>query len=278
MITAVALLTHAVAFGAAAAEQAEQAAPSGATLVVAGYEYVRLPAGRYVLGAERGRYDEVPPVQVELREAWIGRREVSNADYARFVEATRYVSEGPWRRGFPPGGERLPVRFVTWFDAVAYATWAGCRLPTEAEWSAAAAGIAPVVHPHPGQMMADGPVPADAGVGAGRLALLHLDGNVREWTADWYDRLAFRSYASLGVVVVDPRGPEDGATAPAAARAQRAAAGWERSTLKVVRGGSFAALQADHLRPERRSAHNPRRGHDDVGFRCVRSIGPGEAK
>ncbi|MCK6545718.1 formylglycine-generating enzyme family protein [Myxococcota bacterium] len=235
-------------------------------------EWVRVPAGEYVIGTDAGRYDERPRVTVRLSELWIARREVTNEEFERFVTESRYVPRGPWRRGFTRGGGRLPVRFVTWHDATAYAAWAGCRLPTEAEWAAAATKIATPIHPRPGAPLAAGPAIADDAPGG----IADLAGNVREWTADWYDRRTFLDLAAAGVAV-DPRGPEDGAQPAEALRAAKASAGWERSTLKVVRGGSFAALSSDQLRPSRRSAHNPQRWHDDVGFRCARSAAP-EAK
>lgn len=82
---------------------------------------------------------------VHLGAFAIARYEVTDAQYAAFLEATGYTpvrSEGflaHWRGGRPPGGaERSPVVCVDLDDARAYARWAGLRLPTPAEWQAAA--------------------------------------------------------------------------------------------------------------------------------------------
>lgn len=74
----------------------------------------------------------------------IGRYEVTNAEYAAFLEATGYRPVRPerflahWRDGAPvPGTESEAVTHVTLEDARAYAAWAGQRLPTEDEWQIA---------------------------------------------------------------------------------------------------------------------------------------------
>jgi formylglycine-generating enzyme required for sulfatase activity len=83
---------------------------------------------------------------VDLGPFAISRTEVTNAEYARFVDATGYrpaVADrflAHWTGGRPvPGTEREPVRHVDLDDARAYARWAGLRLPTEFEWQVAAA-------------------------------------------------------------------------------------------------------------------------------------------
>lgn len=232
-----------------------------------GADLVPVPAGVYTLGDAGGRYDERPEVRVRLSAFFIDRTEVDNARFERFVERSGYRPRGPWRRGYPAGGGRLPVRFVTWHDAAAYARWAGRRLPTEAEWEVAArAGAASSII---GRHRDAGPVPVDARE-PGDLGALHLRGNVREWTADWYDRYRNRAL-SRDPTPVDPHGPDDGAPPEARFVESDAVAGNERSTRRVVRGASWVALGADAARPSARGAHNPEQFFDDVGFRCARS-------
>lgn len=84
-------------------------------------------------------------VSVDLAPIRIARRQVTNAEYARFVQASGYRPTRPerflihWEGGHPAAGtEHEPVTHVDLDDARAYAAWAGVRLPTEHEWQAAA--------------------------------------------------------------------------------------------------------------------------------------------
>jgi formylglycine-generating enzyme required for sulfatase activity len=103
-----------------------------------GYELVRIPAGNFLMGSpatEVGRYvDEGPPHRVSLAEFHLGRYPVTNEEYARFLEANPKVAPpGYWdNRQF--NRPRQPVVGVSWPEAMAYAAWAGLRLPSEAEW------------------------------------------------------------------------------------------------------------------------------------------------
>ncbi|MBK9715910.1 MAG: SUMF1/EgtB/PvdO family nonheme iron enzyme [Kouleothrix sp.] len=105
-----------------------------------GKEMVLVPAGPFVLGAERShRTLDQPAHQVVLPAFYIDRAPVTVAEYLRFVQATghkppRLLFPGPRPLDF----ERHPVTGVSWHDARAYAAWAGKRLPTEAEWEKAA--------------------------------------------------------------------------------------------------------------------------------------------
>ena len=76
----------------------------------------------------------------------IARYPVTNTDYAQFVKATGHTTPRYWKGGkFPEGKDRHPVLWVSYDDARAYCEWLGTkdaahayRLPTEAEWEAAA--------------------------------------------------------------------------------------------------------------------------------------------
>jgi len=74
---------------------------------------------------------------------WIDEAEVSNAEYRTFVEATGHAWPEYWdAESYRSAWDDLPVVGVTWTDAMAYAGWAGKRLPTHAEWERAARGEA----------------------------------------------------------------------------------------------------------------------------------------
>lgn len=166
-------------------------------------EMVDIPGGSFLFGADRR-----PLMTMAFR---IGRYPVTNAQYARFLQANPhypvpYIDEewarpynwDPVTRTYPEGKANHPVVLVSWEDAMAYCAWAGVRLPTEEEWEKAARGEDGRVYPW-------GPSfdPARANVresgiggttpvgiypeGASPYGLLDCAGNVWEWTASPYD-------------------------------------------------------------------------------------------
>lgn len=141
-----------------------------ATCAGSGGELV-LTTGTFVMGTDdrAWAYDnERDPHEVDLPGYAIDRTPVTNADFAQFVAAGGYADPGPWSdagwrwrsgecvehpkhwRGDDRGWARVrfgrleplpadePVQHVSWFEAEAFARWAGRRLPTEAEWERAA--------------------------------------------------------------------------------------------------------------------------------------------
>ena len=133
--------------------------------VMDGMVMVYVAEGEFSMGNDSGPTNERPLHKVSLDGFWIDQTEVTNAMFARFMEATGFEtnaenrgsawafdgkgwSEIPgadWQHPQGPatyltGLENHPVVNVSWYDAKAYCEWAGARLPSEAEWEKAARG------------------------------------------------------------------------------------------------------------------------------------------
>ncbi len=121
-------------------------------------------AGAFWMGRDDGPPDEAPLHRVYVRDFWIDRQKVTNAEFALFLNATGLRPPGAARRA-DPGFEAHPAVDVSWFGARDYCAWKGRRLPTEAEWEKAARG--------------DDRRPS----GGSAYGVLDLFGDVREWTA-----------------------------------------------------------------------------------------------
>jgi len=84
---------------------------------------------------------ETPRKKISLKSFYIDRHEVTNGQYAPFVMGTSHRPPRNWKNGtYEPGTKDQPVIFVSKTDAMAYANWAGKRLPTAEEWEKAARG------------------------------------------------------------------------------------------------------------------------------------------
>jgi len=249
--------------------------------------------------------DERPSHPVRLKSYAIDRHEVTNAQYRKFLTAVSERGDAAWAhpaqpkakdhtprywREFNPllrdpefaqlaqfnaatfTGDDLPVVGVDWFDAWAYARWAGKRLPTEAEWELAARGTdgrrwpwgndwqwgrcniggekyGADVRAHGREK--DGYIyPAPVGsfpTGRSPFGCDDMAGNAAEWVADWY---APEAYAT---------GPTDGPVGPA------------DGSERVVRGGSSQNLPSN-VRCAIRAHREPEFRSFILGFRCAKDL------
>jgi formylglycine-generating enzyme required for sulfatase activity len=101
---------------------------------------VLVPAGTFVMGDNNHRPDERPEHEVILQSYYIDKFEVTNEQYQRFCDETHrsYPPSPFWNPQYFESQPHSPVVGVSWDDAMAYAKWAGKRLPTEEEWEKAA--------------------------------------------------------------------------------------------------------------------------------------------
>ena len=177
-------------------------------------EMVLIPAGPFIMGSNADDPDETPQREVDLPAFEIDLFEVTNAQFAAFVETTGYQTDeekggaAGWRSFYTEGKDNHPAVKASWNDAVAYCQWAGKRLPTEAEWEKAARGTdgrlypwgntwsadrchaglsppqSPIFNPydtdHHGLAEERGPVPGTRGQLPGRRQPLRLPGHGRQ--------------------------------------------------------------------------------------------------
>jgi sulfatase modifying factor 1 len=200
----------------------------------------------------------------------------------------QWVKGADWKHPQGPGSsikgkENLPVVQVSWDDAMAYAKWAGKRLPTEAEWEwAARAGLTnqpftwgtePVEQGKPKANIWQGHFPDrnNATDGYARVApvksfsanaygLYDIAGNVWEWCFDWYRSDFYKQTGNKKLN--NPAGPT-------------ASYDPEEPTVpkRVVRGGSFLchASYCASYRVSARMKTSPDTGLEHTGFRCVKN-------
>jgi formylglycine-generating enzyme required for sulfatase activity len=264
-------------------------------------EMVFVPAGDFAMGSTAAS-NELPVHMVYLDAFYIDKYEVTNAQFQEFIDAGGYTTQAFWSAAgwtertsggwtsplywttgsfhSGPAWPDFPVVGVSWYEAEAYANYAGKRLPTEAEWEKAARGTDQRTYPwgegidgsranywNSGDPYDDGSTPV--GFYDGRLypsplfqttdspspyGAYDMAGNAWEWVADWYG-------AYSATPASNPTGPLTG-------------------SARVLRGGGW------HHSYQLRSAYrlstnpNPRNDFDTsyFGFRCVRSTAPTPAQ
>ena len=245
------------------------------------HELARVPAGYFAMGSAAGRADEQPVHQVYLDDFYIDRFEVSNDQYAAFLNDIGRNEDGEGHLLFDifdadaqiyddegyaplPGTGQRPVAEVSWYGARAYCTWAGLQLPTEAMWEKAARGTDGRIYPWGNSIDRsranygkEGCCRGDASDGfldsapvgsyqrgVSPYGAYDMGGNVWEWVVDWYGEDYYAQSSDR-----DPQGPATGIS-------------------RVLRGGSLSS-DPYRLRTTDRSGLPPSASYIIVGFRCA---------
>ena len=256
------------------------AVPSGMILI---------PAGEFQMGSNDST-DEAPIHTVYIDAFYIDTYEVTNAQYKVFVDANPQ-----WRKdqisdayhnghylkhwygnNYPSGKGDHPVTFVSWYGAMAYAKWAGKRLPTEAEWEKAARGGKSGLKYPWGNTISRGQANYGNSVGgttvvgkyaANAYGLYDMTGNVLEWCLDAYYGDFYASsprrnplggvntMENAGAVISDFMSVEG---------------------YRVVRSGAWYNTEVQNVRVAYRNRVMPTLTNPGLGFRCVQAATPSD--
>lgn len=218
---------------------------------------IEIPGGSFTMGSNDEQPDEKPSHAVTLAPYAIGKYDVTNAQFRRFVEETVYDAGTAWKEYAEKWGSDSPVVCVSWYDANAYCRWAGLRLPTEAEWEYAARGSDSRKYPWGNEWDASRAVCGENSGnraqpvgsrpnGASPFGCLDMAGNVEQWCSSKY-----RPY---------PYNAGDGREEPGG------------SENRVMRGGYWMD-PGYFCRCSRRYAVLPPVGrYNSFGFRCAKSL------
>lgn len=276
-------------------------------------QMAKISGGTFMMGgiSNQAREDELPRHEETVTDFWMDTNEVTNKDFKEFIDATDYITtaersieiEGNiynpgalifdknnpsmwwkfeiganWKHPYGQnstieGKDNHPVVQVSWYDAMAYAHWAGKSLPTETEWEYAAKGDRqnikyfwgnefskaisfanffqgdfPITNSNEDNYLKTATVKSFPKNGYG---LYDMAGNVWEWCLDTYYPNAY--------TILDKR--ESGYFKKY----------FNKNQEKVVRGGSFLCAESycTGYRLSARMSSTPDTGLEHTGFRCV---------
>ncbi len=235
-------------------------------------EMIVIPGGAYPRGSNEGARDEMPRHVVTLPSFAIDVHPVTNEQFVRFLQAMggekdrnnndiirlrdSRIKRSGGKLVIESGYAKHPVVGVTWYGATAYARWIGKRLPTEAEWEAAATGgrdnyMYPTgieIERTQANFFSSDTTPVMS-YPPNAFGIYDMAGNVYDWCQDWY---AYNYYDASAVEPNNPQGPPQG-------------------VYRVLRGGCWKSLKED-LRCAHRHRNNPGAVNGTYGFRCAADV------
>ena len=233
------------------------------------HKSVIVPAGEFTMGTDEAREDAYPEHKVYLDAFEIDCYEVTNAQYWEFLEYLKKTNDhSKCFKGEPSNKDHTPrfwdneyynmpdspIARIDWYDAYAYAGWAGKRLPTEAEWEKAARGLDGRNFPWGNEWdtarcnLSGEPKPVGS-VAAGKsvYGCYDMAGSVYEWCADWY----LDTYYTESPYK-NPKGPE-------------------KSARRVIRGGSRFS-KPFQVRTHTRKSEQSELFNLALGLRCAKDV------
>ena len=248
--------------------------------------FVQIPAGEFIMGSKKGEGDdsrETPQHKVSLPDYWMAKYPVTVAQFRAFVETTDYTD---FKKDALKDPDNRPVRYLTWYNALAYADWLNEKLsvfskqnanknalwegifsgnlhvtlPSEAEWEKASRGTDGRIYPWGNEFDPNKVNNDDAGIGttsavgcfpsgASPYGLLDMSGNLWEWVRTIFDEERYKY----------PYKNDDGRE-----RMEK-----NDDLLRVLRGGAFGNTSYG-VRCAYRLRSSPGNGHNyNFGFRVV---------
>jgi sulfatase modifying factor 1 len=180
-----------------------------------GAPMVLVPGGTFIMGRDDGEPAEGPAHKVTVTTFYVDQHEVTNRQFdllekemGKRAERAKVLSRDP---NPPNAAPDWPVVMVNASEAKAYATWAGKRIPTEAQWEMAARGVDGRLYPWgPSPPGKERPARAVEAVQSfltdvSPYGAYDMAGNAWEWTRDWFDPRYFHLFRTT--TADNPRGP-----------------------------------------------------------------------
>jgi formylglycine-generating enzyme required for sulfatase activity len=233
---------------------------------------VLIPEGSYYRGSNQGCRDEIPRHAIRINKFLVDIHPVTNEQFVRFLDflgdekdhqnhdiirlKDSRIKRTAGKFSIERGYSKHPVAGVTWYGAMAYASWIGKRLPTEAEWEVACCGglenptypTGEDIEKTEANFFSSDTTPVMSYPPNG-YGLYDMAGNVYEWCLDWYE---YNYYEYSAQEPDFPKGPIQG-------------------VYRVLRGGCWKSLKED-LRCSKRHRNNPGAANGTYGFRCAQDV------